>query len=250
MIPPPSISTVQAFSDTREQGAWVDLLKAAEPMVSQDIFWIDLNRMVAEALAGLGSGYQAAHEAVCMETAFFMHRFPGVATLTFATGMPFADADTIAWLKGISLGSGMAMEAPLSVAGDDGSPEEQSRIADTLNKARELAGKKKIVDAVTLLQEKMQGSRSRKEEMMWRMSLCQVLVAAKQATMALPHMELIVENIDTYQLETWDPDFSIKALKLVWQAYKAQSDKAIKEKAGDILSRISRLSPAEALGLK
>ncbi len=250
MIPPPSISTVQAFSDTREQGAWVELLMAAEPMISQDIFWLDLNRFVAEALADLGSGYQEAHDAVCMETAFFLHRFPGVTKLTFATGTPFADADTIAWLKGISVGSGMAMEAPVSVAGDDGSPEEQGRIADTLYKAQELAGKKKIVDAVTLLQEEMQNAHSHKESLLWRMALCQVLIGAKKAPLVLPHLEMIVENVGEFQLETWEPELALRALKIAWQGYKAQKNQDDKEKAAVVLNRINRLNPVEALGMK
>lgn len=134
--PPPSLPIVQALNDIRSQNAWMELLMGAEPKVSQDIFWLDLNRMVAEALAGLGSDYQAAHDTVCLETAYFAHRFPGITKLTFATGMPFADMDTIAWLKDIALGEGMAMEAPIPTAGFAGSAKEEDHMRETLQEAQ------------------------------------------------------------------------------------------------------------------
>ncbi len=80
--------------------------------------------------------------------------------------------------------------------------------------------------------------------------MCQILVAAKRAPLAIPHLEVILEKIDEFQLEAWDPDLTLKALKMVWQGFKAQNDKTVKEQAGVILSRINRISPTVALGLK
>lgn len=96
----------------------------------------------------------------------------------------------------------------------------------------------------------MNNAASHKEIMLWRMSLCQILVAAKRAPMALPQLELVVEGIDRFQLETWDPELALKALKIVWQGYKAQKKQDDQEKAEAVLNRINRLNPVEALGLK
>jgi type VI secretion system protein VasJ len=248
--PPPSLPTVQALNDIRAQEEWMDLLMGAEPKVSQDTFWLDLNHMVAEALAGLGSDYQAAYDTVCLETAYFVHRLPGITNLTFATGMPFADAETIAWLKDIAFGAGMAMETPISTASSAVADKEKNHMQDTLQEAQNLVKKKKIVEAIGLLQKEMQKSVACKEIMLWRMSLCQLMVAAKQAPLALPQLELLVESIDRFQLETWDPELALEALKIVWQGYKAQKKSDDQEKAAAIVNRINRLNPVEALGMK
>ncbi len=249
-LPPPSLPVVQGLADIRAQEKWKDLLMGAEPKVSQDIFWMDLNRMVAEALAGLGSDYEAAHDTVCLETAYFVHRLPGITNLTFATGMPFADADTIAWLKDIALGAGMAMETPISAAGSSVAVQEDNHMQDTLQEAQTLLQKKKIVEAVRLLQEGMQSAVAYKEIMLWRMALCRIMVAAKQAPMALPQLELLVESIDRFQLELWDPALALEVFKIVWQGYKAQKQSNDQEKATAIVNRISRMNPAEALKMK
>ena len=250
MVPVPPPTTVQALGNIREQGAWADLLKAAEANLFQFIFWMDLNRMVAEALAGLGSAYQSAHDTVCLETAYFVHRFPGITSLTFATGTPFADADTIAWLKDIAFGAGMAMDTPISPAGSAGSDGEEDRMTEIFQEAQNLAKKKKIVEAVGLMQKEMQSAVAQKETMLWRMSLCQMMMAAKRAPAAMPQLELIIESIDRFQLETWDPELALKALKIVWQGYKAQKSQDNQKKATVVLNRINRLNPVEALGLK
>jgi len=247
MIPAPPPATVQALGNMRDQGAWADLLKAAEASLSQLIFWQDLNRMVAEALVGLGSDYQTAHDTVCLETAYFVHRFPGITQLTFANRMPFADADTIAWLKDIAFGAGAAMEAPISTAGSDA---EKGRMTEIIQEAQNLAKKKKIKEAVGLVQTEMQSAVAHKEVMLWRMALCQIMVAAKQVPLALPQLELIVESIDRFQLETWDPELALQGLKIAWQGYKAQNNQDDQDKAAAVLNRINRLNPVAAMGLK
>ena len=65
-----------------------------------------LHALVAEALDSLGDGYVNAQEAVCQETALFIHRLPALIDLNFSDGTPFADSETRQWLNNISLEAG------------------------------------------------------------------------------------------------------------------------------------------------
>jgi len=204
-----------------------------------------LNRFVAEALAGLGDQYQDAHDALCQETAVFVHRLAGVEKLSFSDGTAFADADTQQWLKGIRLGAGAGMAEPVVGGRSEGGGD----MAEAIEKAQGLAKKKKLAEAVSLLQKGLHGSFSRMEQLLWRLGLSQLLLNAKKPQLALPHLESILQDIDTFRLEQWDPELALKGLKMIWIGFGARSDEAGKEQAKGILNRIARLAPAEALQL-
>jgi type VI secretion system protein VasJ len=67
--------------------------------------------------------------------------------------------------------------------------------------------------------------------------------------MALPHLELILNDIETYRLVNWDPQLALDGLKLVWTGYTQHTDKEVKRNAQAVLSQIAKLDPAEALSL-
>jgi len=248
-IPPPAPQILQSLLDFKENGNWNALIMAAEQRLSQYIFWFDLNRLVAEALGNLGDGYENANEAVCQETALFIHRLPGLAGMTFSDGTPFADPETGQWLKGIALGAGSAADSavptPATVKGAD----ETHRMAHTLAEAQALAKKKKLLEAVQLLQTELKTCTSQQEALMWRLALCRMLIGSKRTDMAVPHLELILKDIETYRLETWDPRLALDGLKLVWTGYNTHTGTEAKGKAEAVLSQIAKLDPAEALKL-
>jgi len=249
LIPPPAPYILQPLHDLRGSGNWSALIKSAEEKLSQFIFWVDLNRFVAEALISLGEGYQGAYEAVCQETAFFMHRLPGLDDLAFSDGMPFADSETQQWLKSIELGADSVTGRPVQVVESGQSEDKEGRMAETIEKAQAFAKKKNMVEAVTLIQEALQNCFSQKQAFLWRLVLCQILIGSKNKDMSLPHLEQILQDIEKYQLETWDPKLVLKGLKVAWTGFSSFSDKAFKHNAGETLKRIAKLDPAEALRL-
>ncbi len=248
-IPPPAPQVVKSFHDLRQKANWEALVKSAERRLSQFIFWLDLNRLAAEALASLGGGYREAHDVVCHETAFLAHRLPGLDVLSFSDGTPFADPETKEWLKSIKLGASTTVEEPVFKVQLGLSDADEDEMAQTIQKAQALAKEKKFVEAIESLQRELRKSFSGKKTLQWRLALSQILMSSKQANMAAPHFEQVLQDIDLYRLEEWDPDLALEGLKLVWVGFTAQEDKAFKSKAADILNRIARLDPAEALRL-
>jgi type VI secretion system protein VasJ len=248
-IPPPTPQIQQPLTDLRNNANWSALLKSAEQRLSHFIFWLDLNRFVAESLAGLGEDYQQAHDVVCQETAFVLHRFPGLVELLFSDGTPIADSETKSWLKSIELGSGRPMSEALQVTDTGGGANGKDKMIETIKTVQALAKQNKLVDAVKSLQAELQSSFSKKEALLWRLALCQILIGSKRTDMALPHLELILKDIDAFRLSTWDPELALKGLKVVWTGFNNHTNKEYKHNAETVLNRISELDPVAALNL-
>lgn len=248
-IPPPSAQEISALESAKTGSNWAVLLSTAEQKLSRFIFWLDLCRFSAEALAHLGEDCQPAQKAICDETAFFMMRIPGLDGLSFSDGMPFADPDTRQWLKQIAIGgiSDRTSQMPFSAAE---SPEGQSdATSDVLEKAQSLARRKKVMEAVELIQTQLRQSVSAKTALSWRMALCRILLGSTFKHVASPHLEQVIADIDNYQLEKWDPDMALRGLVLAWTGFQAMADNRYGERTDALLNRISRLDPAEALRL-
>ncbi len=80
--------------------------------------------------------------------------------------------------------------------------------------------------------------------------MCQMLVEESQGRIALPHIELVLTDIDSYRLEGYEPSIALRALKLAWQGLNGQPEHEYKARANDVLCRIARLDMTEALLMK
>jgi type VI secretion system protein VasJ len=249
IIPPPDTQASNILKELLVKEEFKDLLEAAESKVSEYIFWIDLNRYVADALTGLGDKYEEAREAVCQETAFFLHRLPELTGFLFADGTPFVDDETREWIKGIGVGSMPEPMEPIAVSQSDVDGQDEDVMTREVATAQNLAKKKKLKDAVELLQTHLRSSFSKRESMLWRLALSQILISSKKIPLALPHLEQILGDIEAFRLEQWDPDLALNGLKVVLAGYKAHPDKEIKDRSGDILNRITKIDAVEALNL-
>ncbi len=249
-IPPPPAQIKNILLKLREELNWEGLLKACEARASEFVFWFDLHFWSAEAMNYLGETYEKAREALCAETAYFLHRVPGIDELAFSDGTPFASDETKKWLKEIAMGKGVAMADALESSLKQPETDADNLMAEEIKKAQTLAKRKKIVDAVRLLQDHMQESITAKDRLLWRLALCQVLMTGKKAFLAVPHLEQILEDIENYKLEQWDPELALKGLKIAFIGFDSQSDEELKSKAKEMLNRIAKINPAEALRFK
>jgi type VI secretion system protein VasJ len=245
-IPPPAPQVTGPLSELRDAANWRALIETIEQQrVSQFVFWFDLHWMVAEALQQLGPDYQPALRVVCQETAYFLQRLPGVAKLAFSDETPFADAQTNDWLATIAAVDSQGGSARQSASTEDA---RQSVNAAT-QEALALARKKRVAEAVDLLFRKLAVAPSRCEQTRWRLAIVQVLMAAKRGPAALPHLEQVIADIDTFKLEQWDPELALEGLALAWKGFSSEGSKAHQDLAQGLLNRIARLNPVDALRL-
>ncbi len=244
-IPPPVQydAILGNLNELKNKENWEALLRMAEERFQGALLWLDLNRFAAEALAGLGAKYQDAHEALCLETAYLAHRIPGIENLLFLDGTPFSDAETQQWLKSIRFGKESATTEPVIVD----NAEKGDHMAETIREAMALAKKNKLEEAVLILQKKLHSSFSKREQLLWRLELSRILMNSVKSHLVLPQLESVLKDIEAYKLEEWDPDLALKGLKIVWNGFSVLSDKSAKDQAADILNRIAKIAPTQAL---
>jgi type VI secretion system protein VasJ len=248
-IPPPTSLEKKLLFDLRNNGDAEALLKVAEARLSQYIFWVDLNRFSADSLSRLGNRYEKAYDAVCQETAFLLHRLPGLEDLCFSDGTPFVATETRQWLQGIVFrgGPGDTVSAKISSAVDEGGAEEN--MGKTIEELQLLIRKGRLVEAMEEGQRKVRDGSSRQEKLLWRLSLAHMLVTMGKTKLSLPYLEHVLEDIDCHGLEEYDPELALRGLKLCWQAFETQAELSFKERAAHVLHRIGRLDMPEMVRL-
>ena len=248
-IPPP----VSHFSDPllalKSNGNYEALVRSIEVGLPQCPLWIDLNRFESEALTHLGEKCQKAHKTICTETAFFIHRLPGLENLSFSDGTPFADEETKQWLKEIAFGPGSVTTAPFLGSEPILSTRDEDPIEKEMGEAQALIKKGKLLEAVERLQFRLNSSSSQKEKLLWRLALSELLVSNKQSKVVLSELEQVLKDIDMYRLEEYDPQLALRGFRVVWLGFHSQSDQTSKDKANETLQRIGRIDLGEVIRL-
>ena len=238
MIPGPDALEKGAVVNLLEGRDFLSALRAAESRVSQYLFWLDLSRLSVEALDGLGGPYRDAMLALETEVQLFTRRLPGLENLSFADGTPFADGKTKAWLKSLS------SDEPEGLPADDGSESASTR---AFAEASRLAKEKKVFDAVSVLQNTLNATSSIRERFLLRLGLIRLLTDVGQGDLARAHVEEVLEQIESYRLEQWEPDLALRGLKAAYSALTTAGGEDSVALSKRTLQRIGRLNPAVAL---
>ncbi len=243
-IPAPPDQVKSVLENLYQSGDWENLLKASESKISQFLFWIDLSRWVYESLEHMGPAYEKARDVVGRETATFVSRLNGIDNLAFADETPFADPETKAWLADLAKpgegGGGAAASAE----------SEEAMVEEEFDRARQTAKEKDLPSAVEMIQEKLLAGGSSKSRLLWRMALARLLILSKKNVPAKPHIEAIMNEIEKFRLEEWDPALALEGYKVVLSALRTNKDPEAVQKTRQVLDSIARISPGEALRLE
>ncbi len=248
MIPPPEEPLVNALKNQYGQGNWASLLEGAESNIQRFLFWLDLNRFSYEALDGLGGKHQLARDVIAKETVAYNQRLGGVEGLSFSDGTPFADGATQAWLEEMAAEHGGAEGGG---AGGQAYASGGEQIYDVYKQARELYKDKKISEAFLMLEQRMHQAGSGREEFLWRVALCKLLAGGKTGGDLLePHLDWIVDEIEHFNLEEWEPELVLEGLSIAYRHWANQTDEDKLAKAQWALGQLALMSPADAMGLQ
>lgn len=246
-VPPPSPQVLAQLKTLREDEAWAELLAHSEGYLYNPAhtFLLSLNFFTAEALSRLGKKHARAREIVERETLLFVHRLPGVETLRFSDGTPFASDETLAWLARMSQApeahDGVGAE---STPGRDGVEEE-------IQRARALAREEgRFYDAVEGLHQRMNACGSGKEALLLRLGLIRLLADHTQELIAVPHLEQAYGDILRFDLVRWDPDLALGGLKVIYHVLKRVPGKEHEARLAELLSRIAQMDTVEAIKLQ
>ena len=223
------------------------LVREAEDQIGQAPFhfWLDLQRLEAQALAQLGHPGRAAYEAVCQEAGALIARLPDLPTLRFKDGTPLADPLTQDWL---------AEQAAAQAKGgeSDAAPLAQNdALADALADAKAKLAEGDLAGAVGALQT---GTGPPAERFRRRLAAADLLYKGGRPDVARPLLDLLAEDLDRYRLADWDPALAAAALRLqhatlgaLASQEKGPGKPALVESAAAAFARLCRVDPAAAL---
>ena len=248
-IPPPGEGA--QLAELRDAQKWLELLNTAEEMTSRYLFWLDLHRFVALAMDNLGPSFAAARELVGREACYFVARLPGVASMTFSDGTPFADAATQTWLDEESrrVGAGGGGSAASAVASA-----EDEEIAKRFADAQKLVSGGQVADGLAsalALAERAADARLRFRA---RLAVGKMALDASKHDLARGMLEHLVVDVERHGLETWEPatcatlyTYLLVAAREVSRAKGGSPDLVAREQY--LFDKLCRLDPASAIKL-
>lgn len=248
-IVPPSPQLVSRLVSLHKGASWKELLNEAEAalMDVRHVFWLDLSRYTAEALAQLGPEFSAARETVCTDTHRLLERLPGIERLRFSDDMPFADEETQTWLSGL-VETEVEPEMTATVTPVFNSTDDA--LAEVLEQACELAkDPEQLSDAFRILEEQMNRSSSAREVLELRLVMLQLLAAAKKDVPAAVQASLILEAVERFDLCAWDAPLALRCMVPAYKALKKNQGEESKEHQQAVYRKIAALSTTDVLGL-
>jgi type VI secretion system protein ImpA len=228
---------------------WAQLLETAETIMATPAGrgWLDLQRYVLNACAGLGTEYDVVARAVREELRRLLADLPGLIDMTLMDEMPTAGPSTVSWLReeqlvgdGSAAAGEQAPRAPAPVAA--ASPPQDRALERALREVR--AGRTQA--AMELLKRELDREPSPRGRFLRQIQLAKVMIEAGLASVAVPTLEQLVAQIDTQRLEEWE-EASVVAEPM------ALLYRCLQQVGGDpgvmqgLFLRISRLDPMLAI---
>ncbi len=235
LLPPPESHVSSTLEALLAAGDYAGALRAAEERVGAYLFWLDLQRVAAEALAALGGPYQAALKAVNLEAAAYLERLPSLPRLAFADGTPFANAKTRAWLDSLQEdkrggGSGGAALNPA--------------VTEALAKAKSAAAANPE-EAFQTLGAALGLAGHPREQLALRLEIMRTFAAAGRSEAAKELIPPLLEILDRHGLEVWDAPLAGQALAAMLGVLgEGEADAAVR--AG-LRRRLAWADPARCL---
>lgn len=231
LIPAPNSQLVDALQNLQASGVNENIIRFAETQLSQHPFWLDLNRVCAEALGRIGAS-QAQRE-VKSATQYLTKRLPELTSLSFSNAMPFADLETRTWLQENST--------------SDSVNNRDNNLQNAIHTANKIASNSNLSEAVDFLQNQLNQTTSARNKLALRIHLCDLMLDQRPASNLYPFAMIIVEEIDRFRLTEWEPLLAIKGLKLAYQVMMRNAEN--RTEADRLLARIIELDAGAAVRL-
>lgn len=248
LVPPKAEYRAQLKRLYLQQG-WTELIELADNLIEEGVnhLWLDLQWYLYQALNKAGEQWNIYAEIIKNDVKMLLHRLPGLQTLAFNDGTPFADDVTSEWIARDVLeeSNWQAGNSAVAIRGGD------DEILLLESEALAMADGEGIEAALNWLQARPGITSTRQR---W---LCQLLMArlAEQCGRQELALHLLGELNAAAQiliLQQWEPEllFEVKArrLKLLRiKANRSESDKMhLAQEMDNLLSGLIAIDPARA----
>lgn len=223
-IQPPREQRRTYLTGLLDESEYETLVQQAEQSFQSEPFhlWLDLQRLVVSALDALGSPYEAAHSAVLLDVAHLVHRLPGLPSLAFSDGTPFASPITVDWIETevqpMLEGEGQGTSA----ASSDG----RLPVTEQYEEARQHLTGGDLDEALALMKEGAAEDLSEKEAFHRRLYIATLCMKGDQPTVARPLLDELNAGIERHALDAWNPSLALEVWTHRCRCYDALAQQA------------------------
>jgi len=210
-----------------------------------------LHRYILTAMEIAGEDYADARAAITDEVGLFVKRLPEAVDMKFANGTPFASPETMTLLEQIAAQSGGGSGSAPSSSGDGCN----EALAEAAKQARKLAGKKKLPQALKVLQDGIAQTGEKRGQFLWRLEMARICLDAGEVRLAVPQLEFLADQIEQHHLEEWEPLLSREVYSTLYVAQQRLAKMSrtpspdLAEKLQVLHARLCRIDVAAALAI-
>lgn len=237
------------YEQTFQSGGYQDVVVMVENEFPDDpnYLWLTAQRLLVGSMQNL-PGYEAASEAIMLEVAALIRRFPDVLTMSFQDGVPVADPMTVEWVE--------TQVLPMFSGGDGGGGGggANDHVAAQFQDARKLLGGGDLAGAMKAMQEGTDKDTSQEHRFRRRFYLAQLCMRGGQLPVARSVLESLDQEIERHKLAAWNPALTLDVWSNLYRCYNTLAQEgydngALHDKAQATLSKVSQLDASEALTL-
>lgn len=211
-IPAPNTLAFEAVIDAKNPAGIVDF---CESRLNENPFWLDLEMQAANAYASIGKPTLGLRQAQIDEVLGFIDRLPGVEQLQFDDGTPFASAKTKTWIEACRLQRGGTGTTDL--------------FESTRRSAMELSGNGEIAGAMTVYQDFISNTRSKRDQFRARLALVTLLIESKERVDVMPFLKPLLDEVELRALSEWEPEMALDVWSHKLRAVHDDLDQARQE---------------------
>ncbi len=234
---------------------WGELLDLAETAMAMPCSraWLDLQRLVVEALTGLGNEYAPIADAIRSELRVLLSDLPELLDASLLDDTSAANPETRAWLKQLAQAplkdtpSPEAAENPGAGNGQPAAASWPAKAPDSYASAQEALKAGEAERAFQIMRLEIARQRSGRGRFQRTLQLVQLCVSAGKDAIAQPLLEDLMGSIEAHKLDDWEEKELVAAAlaTVMTVSKKVQSNANERQK---LFERICRLDPVRALG--
>ncbi|ELW2865644.1 type VI secretion system protein TssA [Salmonella enterica] len=249
-LAPPRTESRNQLKRLYAQQNWTELLEQADRMFSEGVchFWLDIQWYLHQALGKAGAPWDKWTAVIRQDLALLLERLPGLETLAWSDGTPFADEVTRNWItqQVLQQNEGAWLtETSTTLAGNA-----ENDVLALEQEALEMADSQSVDAALGWLQARP-GIISARQRLLLRLLMSRVAEQFGKNEMALLLLEELDGTAQGLTLTEWEPEllFEVKArqLKLLRLRAHRHADKAaLARKMETLLGELVAIDPARA----
>jgi type VI secretion system protein ImpA len=226
---------------------WKELVELAEASLALPASraWLDLHRMTAEALVGLGDNYLIVANAIRAELRALVQDVPEIRTATLMDDTPACNAQTLAWLDEPKEG-----DTPITIESTSATkPAWAKKAPDPFHVAIEALRKNDKARALEVMRNEIESQPSARGKFLRQLQVAELCIQASSKEIAQPFFDDVKAKIKDFRVAEWeDRALVVQALADLYLYHDATVNNG--GERAQIFQQICRLDPVRALTLK